>query len=148
MAINYNTQRFQELLEDYDLVFDCLGDFGGSDSVANCLSVLKEETNSHYITLNHPFLRTIDEKGLLIGVPSALKLRQQAKKEAKPINIHWSIYRPSSSGLSELSRLVEAEVIKPVIDSVYSLKNIIEAHEKVGTSHAKGKVVIEVEKND
>ena len=103
MAINYNTQRFQELLEDYDLVFDCLGDFGGSDSVANCLSVLKEETNSHYITLNHPFLRTIDEKGLLIGVPSALKLRQQAKKEAKPINIHWSIYRPSSSGLSELS---------------------------------------------
>ena len=38
--------------------------------------------------------------------------------------------------------------IKPVIDSVYSLKNIIEAHEKVGTSHAKGKVVIEVEKND
>ena len=148
IAIDYNKEKFYELLEDYDLVLDCLGDFGGSDSVGNCLSILKEETNSHYITLNHPFLRTIDEKGLLIGVPSALKLRQQVKKEAKPINIHWSIYRPSSSGLSELSRLVEAEVIKPVIDSVYSLKNIIEAHEKVGTSHAKGKVVIEVEKND
>ena len=112
------------------------------------MSILKEEANSHYITLNHPFLRTIDEKGLLIGVPSALKLRQQVKREAKPINIHWSIYRPSSSGLSELSRLADAEVIKPVIDSVFSLKNIIEAHEKVGTSHAKGKVVIEVEKND
>ena len=148
IAIDYNTQKFYELLEDYDLVFDCLGDFGGSDSVGNCLRILKEEANSHYITLNHPFLRTIDEKGLLIGVPSALKLRQQVKREAKPINIHWSIYRPSSSGLSELSRLVEAEVIKPVIDSVYSLRNIIEAHEKVGTSHAKGKVVIEVEKND
>ena len=109
---------------------------------------MKEGTNSHYITLNHQFLRTIDEKGLLIGVPSALKLRQQVKREAKPINIHWSIYRASSSGLSELSRLIEAEVIKPVIDSVFSLKNIIEAHEKVGTSHAKGKVVIEVDTND
>ena len=148
IAIDYNTQKFYELLEDYDLVFDCLGDLGGSDSLGNCLSILKEESNSHYITLNHPFLRTIDEKGLLIGVPSALKLRQQVKREAKPINIHWSIYRPSPSGLSELSRLVEAEVIKPVIDSVFSLKSIIEAHEKVGTSHAKGKVIIEVDKND
>lgn len=148
IAIDYNTQKFYELLENYDLVFDCLGDLGGSESISNCLRILKEEANSHYITLNHPFLRTIDKKGLLIGVPSALKLRQQVKREAKPINIHWSIYRPSSSGLSELSRLVEAEVIKPVIDSVFSLKNIIEAHEKVGTSHAKGKVVIEVEKND
>jgi len=148
IAIDYNTQKFYELLEGYDLAFDCLGDFGGLDSIGNCLRILKEEANSHYITLNHPFLRTLDEKGLLIGVPSVLKLRQQVKREARPINIHWSIYRPSPSGLSELSRLVEAEVIKPVIDSVYSLKNIIEAHEKVATSHAKGKVVIEVDKND
>ena len=148
IAIDYNTQNFYEILEDYDLVFDCLGDFGGLDSIDDCLSILKEETNSHYITLNHPFLRTIDEKGLLIGVPTALKQRQQVKREAKPINIHWSLYRPSSSGLSELSRLVENQKIKPVIDSVYPLTNIIEAHEKVGTSHAKGKVVIEVEKGD
>tara|TARA_B100001123_G_scaffold93199_1_gene107295 strand:- start:13388 stop:14431 length:1044 start_codon:yes stop_codon:yes gene_type:complete len=148
IAIDYNKKKFHELLENYDLVFDCLGDFGGSDSVSNCLSILKEGTNSHYITLNHQFLRTIDEKGLLFGVPSALRLRQQVKKEAKPINMHWSIYRPSPSGLSEISRLVDSEIIKPVIDSVYPLKNIIEAHEKVGTSHSKGKVVIEVEKND
>jgi len=40
--------------------------------------------------------------------------------------------------------MVKAEIIKPVIDSVYSLENIKEAHEKVSTSHAKGKVVIEV----
>jgi D-arabinose 1-dehydrogenase-like Zn-dependent alcohol dehydrogenase len=31
-----------------------------------------------------------------------------------------------------------------VFDSAYSLENINKAHEKVSTSHAKGKVVIEV----
>ena len=85
---------------------------------------------------------------LILPTHVAKARAKQVKKEAKPVNIHWSIYRSSPSGLSELSRLVEAEVIKPVIDSVYSLENIIEAHEKVGTSHAKGKVVIEVDTND
>lgn len=144
IAIDYRQEEFQNLLEDYDVVFDCVGDFGGSESVNNCLNILKDEATSHYISLNHAFLRTIDEKGLLLGLPSAIKLRHQTKKDAKPINLHWSVYRPSNSGLRELGRMVKAEIIKPVIDSVYSLENIKEAHEKVSTSHAKGKVVIEV----
>ena len=144
IAIDYTQEEFQNLLEDYDVVFDCVGDLGGEKSVNNCLSILKNETTSHYISLNHAFLRTIDEKGLLLGLPSAIKLRYQTKKDAKPINLHWSLYRPSNSGLKELGRMVKAEIIKPVIDSVYSLENIKEAHEKVSTSHAKGKVVIEI----
>jgi len=144
IAIDYTQEEFQNLLEDYDVVFDCVGDLGGEKSVNNCLSILKNETTSHYISLNHAFLRTIDEKGLLLGLPSAIKLRYQTKKDAKPINLHWSVYRPSNSGLRELGRMVRAETIKPVIDSVYPLENIKEAHEKVSTSHAKGKVVIEI----
>ena len=42
--------------------------------------------------------------------------------------------------------MVRAEIIKPVIDSIYPLENIKEAHEKIATSHARGKVVIEVKK--
>tara|TARA_Y100000590_G_scaffold93439_2_gene105866 strand:- start:9574 stop:10614 length:1041 start_codon:yes stop_codon:yes gene_type:complete len=146
IAIDYKKEKFHKLLNNYDLVFDCLGDFGGLESVENCLEILKKDTNTHYISLNHPFLRTLDTKGLILGVPSALKLRHTAKKNAKPINLHWSIYRPSTSGLSELGRMVEAKIIKPVIDSTYSLQNIKEAHDKVGTSHSRGKVVIEVTK--
>ena len=146
ITIDYRKEEFSDLLEGYDLVFDCLGDFGGVDSVTKCLNILKANATSHYISLNHAFIRTIDEKGLLLGLPAALKLRYQVKKSAKPINFHWSLYRPSSSGLSELGRMVRAEIIKPVIDSIYPLENIKEAHEKIATSHARGKVVIEVKK--
>ena len=148
ITIDYRKEEFSDLLQGYDLVFDCLGDLGGTDSVTKCLNILEANATSHYISLNHAFIKTIDEKGLLLGLPTALKLRHQVKKSAKPINFHWSLYRPSSSGLSELGRMVRAEIIKPIIDSVYPLENIKEAHEKVATSHARGKVVIEVKKDD
>ena len=148
ITIDYRKEEFSDLLQGYDLVFDCLGDLGGTDSVTKCLNILKAKATSHYISLNHAFIRTIDEKGLLFGLPAALKLRYQVKKSAKPINFHWSLFRPSSSGLSELGRMVRGEIIKPIIDSVYPLENIKEAHEKVATSHARGKVVIEVKKDD
>ena len=146
IAIDYRKDKFDKILTGYDLVFDCVGDFGGVESIDKCLSILRSDATSHYISLNHAFLRTIDEKGLFLGLPAALKLRYLVKKEAKPINFHWSLYRPSSSGLSELGRMVRDEIIKPVIDSVYPLENIKEAHDKVGTSHARGKIVIEVKK--
>ena len=146
IAIDYRKDKFDKILTGYDLVFDCVGDFGGVESIDKCLSILRSDAASHYISLNHAFLRTIDEKGLFLGLPAALKLRYLVKKEAKPINFHWSLYRPSSSGLSELGRMVRDEIIKPVIDSVYPLENIKEAHDKVGTSHARGKIVIEVKK--
>ena len=80
--------------------------------------------------------------GLLLGAPHAFFLRQKIKSAYRPINVHWSIYRPSLSGLQELTHLAEKEIIKPIIDSVYSLSDISEAHKKVATGHGSGKVVI------
>ncbi len=84
----------------------------------------------------------MDNKGLFLGIPHALLLRQKLKAAYKPINVHWSIYRPSLSGLQELTYLAEENIIKPVIDSTYSLSEISKAHEKVATGHSSGKVVI------
>ncbi|MEO1956105.1 MAG: zinc-binding dehydrogenase, partial [Gammaproteobacteria bacterium] len=58
-------------------------------------------------------------------------------------NIHWSLFRPSLSGLQELNKLVSEEVVKPVVDSIFGLKEIVLAHDKASTGHASGKVVIQ-----
>ena len=140
--IDYRRNSFQEALKDYDLVYDLLGDSVLENSIEECCKVLKKDASSHYITLTHPFINTMDSKGLFFGIPHALLLRQKLKAAYKPINVHWSIYRPSLSGLQELTYLAEENIIKPVIDSTYSLSEIAKAHEKVATGHSSGKVVI------
>ena len=140
--IDYRRNSFQEALKDYDLVYDLLGDSVLDNSIEECCKVLKKDASSHYITLTHPFINTMDSKGLFLGIPHALLLRQKLKAAYKPINVHWSIYRPSLSGLQELTYLAEENIIKPVIDSTYSLFEIAKAHKKVATGHSSGKVVI------
>ena len=140
--IDYRRNSFQEALKDYDLVYDLLGDSVLDNSIEECCKVLKKDASSHYITLTHPLINTMDSKGLFLGIPHALLLRQKLKAAYKPINVHWSIYRPSLSGLQELTYLAEESIIKPVIDSTYSLSEIAKAHEKVATGHSSGKVVI------
>ena len=144
-VIDYEVNNFHDILKDYDIAYDLLGDSVLENSIDKCCNILKNESSSHYITLTHPLINTVDDKGILFGVPQALLLRQQQKKKHKPINVHWSIYRPSLSGLQELTFLVENGIIKPVIDSIYSISDISKAHKKVATRHGSGKVVI---KND
>ena len=141
-VINYESELFQEALDDHDIVYDLLGDSVLDDSIEECCKILKNNSSSHYITLTHPLMNTLDSKGLLLGAPHAFFLRQKIKSAYRPINVHWSIYRPSLSGLQELTHLAEKEIIKPIIDSIYSLSDISEAHKKVATGHGSGKVVI------
>jgi len=52
--------------------------------------------------------------------------------------------RAEGSQLGEITKLIEAGVIKPVIDKVFAFEQTNEAMEYVETGRAKGKVVIEM----
>ena len=71
-VIDYNKSNFEEVLSDYDIAYDLLGDHVSDHAVEKCCSILKKTADSHYITLTHPFVRTIDNKGILLGTPHAL----------------------------------------------------------------------------
>ena len=142
-VIDYNEHNFEDVLHDFDIAYDLLGESVLNNSIERCCNILKNSSDSHYITLTHPLVNTLDSKGLLMGVPHALYLRQKQKQKFNPINIHWSIYRPSLSGLEQLTQLVEDETIKPIIDSIYPIGDLSSAHEKIATGHVSGKVVID-----
>tara|TARA_B110000014_G_C20126032_1_gene599900 strand:- start:6030 stop:7058 length:1029 start_codon:yes stop_codon:yes gene_type:complete len=140
-VINYEETKFQDILSEYDIFYDLLG----GDQEENCISILKKNSESHFITLVHPFMATLDTKGLLLGLPSAISKRQKLKNKYRPINYHWAIYRPSLSALKELTRMVQIGIIKPVISKVYGLEEISAAHDNVETGHASGKIIINME---
>ena len=142
-VIDYNEQNFEDVLHDFDIAYDLLGESVLNNSIERCCNILKNSSDSHYITLTHPLVNSLDSNGLLMGVPHALYLRQKQKQKFNPINIHWSIYRPSLSGLEQLTQLVEDETIKPIIDSIYPIGDLSSAHEKIATGHVSGKVVID-----
>ena len=73
----------------------------------------------------------------------------QAKKARKQAGIYLNVHADSSGGdklqnLLLLREIVEAGELKPVIDRVYPIEQIIEAHRYVDQGRKKGNVVITV----
>jgi NADPH:quinone reductase-like Zn-dependent oxidoreductase len=82
------------------------------------------------------------------------KLRSsRAKKSLKKGGIYLNVNKDSGGGVKTedlvlLKELVEAGKIKTVIDKVYPLEQMVEAHRYVEKGHKKGHVVITLAHND
>ncbi|WP_456311189.1 NADP-dependent oxidoreductase [Serratia proteamaculans] len=143
VVIDYKTQDFSTLLHDYDVVLNSLG----GDVLAKSLQVLKP--GGQLISISGPPTPAFaTELGLSWGLKQVMRLlsyriRRQAKRRG--IRYSFVFMRASGAQLSEISTLVEAGVIKPVVDRVFPFAEIKEALAYVETGRAKGKVVVRVE---
>jgi NADPH:quinone reductase-like Zn-dependent oxidoreductase len=81
----------------------------------------------------------------------------QARKVLKPGGVYLNVHRDSDRAkpgqtrlqeILELKDLLEAGHFKPVIDRVYPLEQIVEAHRYVEQGHKKGNVVITLNGTD
>ncbi len=117
-VIDYQIQRFAEVVSNVDVVFDTVG---GEVQEASW-SVLKPG-------------------GVLVSIispPSAEKAQSLGVKNA------FVFIDPNAKILAEMAKLVDAGKLRPIVGSEFALRDIAKAHALSQTGHAVGKIVLYV----
>jgi NADPH:quinone reductase-like Zn-dependent oxidoreductase len=87
-----------------------------------------------------------------VGKNKTSKLKKACKKALAPggryVSIDDGALKLDSRRLLLIKQLVEAGHIKPVVDRIYPLEQIVEAHAYVGNGHKKGGVAITINHNN
>ena len=118
-VIDYQSQKFEDVVHDYDLVFDTLGGATRERSYG----VLKKG-------------------GLLVSIIAPADTSGTAEKLGVKSEVFFMW--PSGEQLAQIGKLAEQGVVKPLIDRTFSLDQAQDALDYSQSGRAKGKVVVTV----
>jgi NADPH:quinone reductase-like Zn-dependent oxidoreductase len=142
LVVDYKKDDFEKTLRDYDAVLNSLG----ARTLRKSLNVLKPHGKLISIS-GPPDPEFAEEMGLNWGVKQVMRLLSyRIRKAAKRRGVSYSFLFMKASGdqLREISRLIDAKDIRPIVDHVYPFESIEEALAHVDTGRAKGKVVVKL----
>ncbi|PET19627.1 NADP-dependent oxidoreductase [Bacillus thuringiensis] len=140
--INYKTEKFEDILKNYDAVFDTIG----GATLEKSFNIIKRGGNIVSVS-GMPNARFGKEFGsgffktLLFSLASK-KLTTLEKKH----NAQYSFLfmKPSGDQLRTIANYIEAGQIKPVIDRVFPFEDAQKAMEYSESGRAKGKIIVKI----
>ncbi|HEY0298461.1 MAG TPA: NADP-dependent oxidoreductase [Arachidicoccus sp.] len=130
-VIDYKTQKFEELLQDMDVVFDG-SPLRDDNERLKGISILKN--GGIFVSVNVDFPFSDEAKNAL------------AKKNAKGELLYAQTHH--FEWLTEIAQLIDEGKVKVIISKVYPLEQVAEAHKESETFHTRGKLILEVRKED
>lgn len=142
VVIDYKTQNFEDVLRNIDVVLHSQD----GKALEKSLRVLKR--GGQLVSISGPpdpaFAQAIGASALV--KLAARLLSAGTRRRAKGLGVGYAFHfmHPSGSQLREITRLIEAGVIRPVIDKVFPFGSTNEALSHVDSGRAKGKVVIQI----
>jgi NADPH:quinone reductase-like Zn-dependent oxidoreductase len=132
-VIDYTQNDFTTSNQRYDLILDCVG----NHSFSACRRILNPDGRCVMIGAPHD----ASMMGLLAQMVTALLLSPFVSQKAVMF-----IAKSSQDDLTLLGVLIATGKLKPVIDSRYSLSDAPDAVRKVEEGHARGKVIITLDR--
>jgi len=142
VVVDYKKEDFETRLSGYDLVLHSQD----GKALGKSLRVLR--TGGRLVSLSGPPDPDFAEE---IGAPWFVKLVTRllsfgARRKAKSLDTGFSFLFMKASGeqLQTIAALVDAGVVRPVLDKVFPFHSTNEALAYVETGRARGKVVIKV----
>ena len=142
LVIDYKTQDFEDVLHDCDVVLNSQD----GKTLDKSLRVLKE--GGKLISISGP---PDPAFGQAIAAPAFVKLAMRllssgVRRKARKRGMAYSFLFMQANGsqLREITQLMEAGVIRPVLDRVFPFESTNEALAYLETGRAKGKVVVKL----
>lgn len=142
VLIDYKKEDFEAILKDYDVVLNSQD----TRTLEKSLRILRPGGKA--ISISGP---PTPDFAKAIGAPWFVKIilsliSYGIRKKAKKINVDYSFLfmRADGKQLREISNLIKQNIIRPVVDKVFSFDQINEALEYVERGRAKGKVVVKI----
>ncbi len=118
VAIDYTKTKFEDVAKEVDVVVDPVG----RDTLARSYAVIK--------------------KG---GIITTLVARpDQAQLDKYGIRGSSIFGHPDGNELAEITKLIEAGKIKPIVSQVIPLADAVKAAQQAATHHTRGKIVIKI----
>ena len=116
--IDYTKTKFEDVVKDVDVVLEATR----SDSMARSYGVVKKGGFVVSIT----------------GAPDQAQLDQHGLRGSS------MMAHPDAQVLEELTKLIEAKKLTPIVSQVFPLADASKAHQQIETRHTRGKVVLKV----
>jgi NADPH:quinone reductase-like Zn-dependent oxidoreductase len=129
-VIDYKNQKFEDLLQDIDMVFDAAPHRDNNERMRS-VKVLKEGGILVSVNIDFPFSDEV--------------LAALAKKTAKGEQVAVQV---RGDWLQEIAQLIDEGKVKVVISKVYPLEQVAEAHRESETWHVRGKLILEIRKEN
>jgi len=143
-VIDYRKQDFTKLVRDYDVVLDTLG----GQALAKSVGVLR--SGGKIVSISGPpdpaFAREIGAGKPLVFAMFLMSLGIRLRAGSRGVGYEFFFMRPSGAQLRELTKLIEANKLKPVVDRVFPFSQVKAALDYLETGRAKGKVVLQMVK--
>lgn len=142
VVIDYRKTAFDEVLRDYDVVFDTQG----GETLEKSVNVLKP--GGRLISISGPpdpdFAREIQANFLVRLVIRLLSYKIRRKAKRHDVSYSFLFMKANGRQLGEIASLIESRAIRPVVDRVFPFESTQEAMAYVEGGRAKGKVVVKV----
>jgi NADPH:quinone reductase-like Zn-dependent oxidoreductase len=118
VAIDYTKTKFEDVAKDVDVVFDTVG----RDTLARSYPIVKKG-------------------GIITTIVSRPDPAQIEKLGIRGASI---FSHPDGNELAEITKLIEAGKIKPVVGQVLPLTEAVKASQQAETHHTRGKLVLKI----
>ena len=118
IAVDYRTQRFEDFVDEVDVVLDTIG----GDTQRRSMAILREG-------------------GTLVSI---VGLTPEGRNPTRDINVTSILVSPNADQLGRIGELMDSGDIRPIVSHRFPLSDAPLAHEQSETRRTRGKILIEI----